>query len=108
MGSSIAASMKKSLVNQQRMLVPHSGQDVAPISSTQTENESSEVAVLLAILTGLVRNVMSRDVITLALYEAADICAGMGMKEETFAITSQRFLEIAERARQTNPMHKMF
>lgn len=83
---------------------------VALDSATQTESDLLDEAgtILLAILTGLCEEVMSGDVISLALFRAQDLCQQAGINEQTFEQYAQRFAEVAARARKKNPLSCMF
>ena len=76
------------------------------MASTATDKE--KLIVLGAILQGLIEEVMSQDLIYLAVLRAKNICLKVGMNECDFWEAAIEFMQCSEKARKRNPLHGMF
>ena len=98
--------MMKSLPTPTQTLAQLLGQGVVAPSSIVTEKE--KLLILGAILQGLIEQVMSQDLIWLAVHRASFICDQMGIDPQTFLKTANEFIQVSNKARTKNPMHSMF
>ena len=99
------SSLLKALPRQTQTLAQPLGQDVVPLS---TATDKEKLVVLGAILQGLIEEVMSQDLIYLAVLRAKNICLKVGMNEGDFWDTAIEFMQCSEKARKRNPLHGMF
>jgi hypothetical protein len=98
-----AESSTKSLINLPPMLVQHLEQDAAALS---TLTESDYFNILIAVLTGYMRNTFSGDVTFFAFENAKGICVDLGMNSEEVEIVLKGVYKTAEQARKDNPVVK--
>lgn len=97
-------------------LVPLSEQDVAQVSLTEIEtqssncplNEENTLFILLAILHSLSRNVLSKDVWILAFGEVEAACNAYGMDKEKVKIVIDQMKKTVQSRRGENPLSILF
>ena len=105
----LVPTTQKSLALQDGRLARLLGRDVAAQSTPLDETFYEEqMVILLAILTGLSRNVLNPDVMWLSADEAKTYCRKMGMDEGTVTTALNNFLDIAQQARRKNPLNCLF
>ena len=103
------ASTMTSLISQPPTSLQPSGRDVAVLSSTPTENFSNnEVLVLLALLDGVLGEMMSPDSMWLAICKAKNICYNAGITEEDFQNAMQKIMAVWNNKRKNNPLSILF
>jgi hypothetical protein len=79
---------------------------VAPGTKTDEESLKQQLTVLMAILVGLMHNVMSGDVIYFSIAHARNLCPNIS--DEEFEKISSNFMRIAKQSRSRNPLSRMF
>ena len=95
----------QNLLRNENPLVLEPEGEVGPVKNPTSEEK---LFILGAILQGLICEVMSGDVVTLATYRARQICFEAGVDDELFCDVANEFIEVARKARKRNPMSGMF
>ena len=103
-----AESIKTSLANPDGNLSRPLERGAVLLLETQIALQSLEtsqtVAILLAMLHGIVTNTTSGDVIELGVYHAKDICQQAGIPESSFEEVAKKFAAYSKAARSWNPL----
>jgi hypothetical protein len=104
----IAVATQRSLRCQERSLSLLSEQAVVVPCSTLIERPSCErtqqIAVLMALLHGLLRNTTNGDIVMLSTHHAHKLCHRLGLDEAIVDDTIQQYLQFADDVRAGNPM----
>jgi len=66
------------------------------------------IAIMAAMLVGLMREQLSGDSMVLAMYDAKDICRDLGIPEESFKKVQKTVLDKWMQMRKKNPMSCLF
>jgi hypothetical protein len=86
---------------------------LTPINSSlslhkEHKDFTAEKIILLALIDGLLSNVMSSDMLTLSVFHAQAICREKGVDEEVFAEVVKKISDIHIDRKKRNPIGGMF
>jgi len=98
-----------SLQKREQILLQRSGQAVACHSSIPDASESSLPSkVLICLLAGFCKEILSRDKLMLAVDAGRSIAKQQGISDEDYSEYTARFMKVAEKVRRTNPLSGLF